>query len=162
MLKPLAALVALLLSCTVFAQGTGLKPSKGPGKAASTKSEPAPAKSPAEVPVAGPGESNEGIETLEKIFGCLAVGLPTDWRSATVEVKEIVSTGSERKFEAQYTYIRTLESTPQRLEPCDATGPARSVHALNDFLEPEKRQWKRAILTFNKDGKFELKYDYTE
>ena len=76
---------------------------------------------------------------------------------------EIASSGDERQFEAQYTYTRTLESTRRRgFQPCDATSPAKRVHALNDFLEPEKRQWKRAILTFSSDGKFELKYDYTE
>jgi hypothetical protein len=49
-----------------------------------------------------------------------------------------------------------------RLEPCDVTGPAKSVYGLNQYLEPEKRQWKRAILTFRDDGKFDLKYEYTE
>ena len=154
MLRPLTALVALILSCAAFAQGTGLKPSTGPGKA--------PAKRSVEVPAAGAGESNAGIESLERIFGCLSVGLPQDWGSATVEVTEIASTGNERQFQARYTFTRKLESTPQPLVPCESTGPARSVHGLNDFLEPEKRLWKRAILTFKSDGKFELKYDYTE
>jgi hypothetical protein len=158
MLKPVAFLAALLLACAANAQA----PSTGAGQAPSTKSDQAPAASSVEVPAAGPGESNAGVESLEKIFACLSVGLPKDWRSATVEVTEIASSSGERQFEARYTYTRTLESKPQPLEPCDATGPAKSVHGLNDFLEPEKRQWKRAILTFNKDGKFELKYDYTE
>lgn len=154
MLRPLAALFSLLVACTAFAQATEPKSSTGAGQA--------PATSAVEVPAAGPGETNAGVESLEKIFGCLAVGLPKDWRSATVEVSEIASSGAERQFEAKYTYTRTLESKPLPLEPCNADGPARAVHALNDFLEPEKRLWKRAILTFNSDGKFELKYDYTE
>jgi hypothetical protein len=164
MLRPLVALAALLLSCAVFAQGAGLKPkpSTDAGQAPATKSDQAPAASSVEVPPASPEESNAGVESVEQIFACLAAGLPTGWRSATVEVIEIASSGAERQFEAKYSYTRTLESKPLPLEPCDATGPAKSVHALNDFLEPEKRQWKRAKLTFNSDGKFELKYDYSE
>ena len=170
MLRALAVLVALLVACTAFAQGAGLKPSKGAGQAPATKSDPAPATKPdpepatssVQVPPTDPGESNAGVESLEKIFACLAVGLPKDWRSATIEVIEIASSGGERQFEAKYTYTRTLESKPLALEPCDTTSPARGVHGLNDFLEPEKRQWKRAMLTFNSNGKFELKYDYTE
>lgn len=99
---------------------------------------------------------------MEKIFACLAVGLPKGWRSATVEVIEIASTGNERQFEARYTCTDASDATPRQFQPCDATSPAKSVHGLNEFLEPEKRQWKRAILTFSSDGKFELKYDYTE
>ena len=162
MLRPLAVLVALLLSCAAFAQGTGLKLPKGAAKTPATKSDPAPATSTVEVPAASPGETNAGVESVEKIFACLSAGLPKDWRSATVEVTEIASSGLDREFEARYTYTRTPKSKPQRLEPCDTTGPAKDVHALNDFLEPEKRLWKRAMLTFNKDGKFELKYDYTK
>ena len=178
MIKLLATLAALLFACSAFAQGTGLKPSKGAGQAPATKLDPAsatkpdpepatkpdpePATSSVQVPPTGPGESNAGVESLEKIFACLAVGLPKDWRSATIEVIEIASSGGERQFEAKYNYTRTLDSKPLPLEPCDTTGPARDVHGLNDFLEPEKRQWKRAILTFNSNGKFELKYDYTE
>ena len=170
--RTLAVLVALLLAGTAFAQGTGLKlkpatdvvpaPSSSPGQAPPAKPDQAPAEGKVEVAPAGPGESNAGVETLEKIFACLAAGLPKDWQSAIVEVIELASGGGERQFEAKYTFTRTLESKPVTLEPCDRTGPAKSVHALNDFLEPEKRGWKRALLTFSSNGKFELKYDYTE
>jgi len=44
--------------------------------------------------------------------------------------------------------------------PCDARDVAQRVYKLNDFLEPEKRLWKVATLTFTSDGKFEIKYDY--
>ena len=172
MRRTLAVLVALLLAGSAFAQGTGLKlkpavevapaPSTGPGQTPPAKPDQAPAESNVEVPPAAPGESNAGVEVLEKIFACLASGLPKDWRSASVEVVELASSGAERQFEARYTFTRTLESKPLTLEPCDKTGPAKSVHALNDFLEPEKRGWKRAMLTFSSNGKFELKYDYTE
>ena len=91
-----------------------------------------------------------------------ARGLPKDGRTATVEVLEISSDGKERKFEARYTYTAVKAPKAVKLSPCDDTGPAKNVHEFNQFLEPEKRQWKRAILTFRSDGKFELKYDYTK
>ena len=75
---------------------------------------------------------------------------------------EIASDGRERQFEARYTYLRANVPKPVRLQPCDATSPAKSVHEFNEFLEPEKRQWKRAILTFKSDGKFDLTYDYAQ
>jgi hypothetical protein len=134
MLKPLATLAALLVACAAFAQ----------------------------APLKAPEESTPGVKAVEEIFACLAPGLTKDWRSATVEVIEIASTGNERQFEARYTFTDASDATPRQFQPCDATSPAKRVHALNDFLEPEKRQWKRAILTFSSDGKFELKYDYTE
>jgi hypothetical protein len=39
---------------------------------------------------------------------------------------------------------------------------AQNVYKLNDFLEPDKRQWKVATLTFTSEGKFEIKYDYAK
>ena len=115
--RTLVALAALLLACTALAQA--------PAKDAEPK---------------GPEP-----KSLEEIFTCLAAGLTQDWRTATVEVIEIASTGNERQFEARHTFTRA----------------AKGVHSFNQFLEPEKREWKRASLIFNSNGKFELKYDYT-
>ena len=134
MIKILYALAAALVSCTALAQ------------APSTNPEPA-----------GPAP-----KSLEEIFSCLAAGLPKDWHTATVEVIEVDTDGKERRFEARYAYTGVKAPKPVKLLPCDATGPAKNVHELNQFLEPDKRQWKRAMLTFRSDGKFELKYDYTK
>ena len=113
-------------------------------------------------PAPGPAPVNPGTKTLEEIFACLATGLPKDWRTATVEVIEVSSDGKEREFEARYTYTRASVPKPLRLQPCDDTLPAKGVHAFNQFLEPEKRQWMRAVLVISNNGKFDLTYDYTK
>lgn len=102
------------------------------------------------------------MDVLKEIFTCLAAGLPKDWRTVSVEVIEMANDGKEREFEARYTYTHASEPQPRRLKPCDETLPAKGVHALNRFLEPEKRQWRRALLTCHSDGKFDLKYDYSQ
>lgn len=107
-------------------------------------------------------EENPGVKAVEKIFACVAEGLPSDWRRAWVVVTEIASDGGERSFEGKFYYSRDADgANPVDLAPCDARQTAEGVYALNDFLEPEKRQWKVATLIFLSDGKFELKYDYT-
>jgi hypothetical protein len=137
MIKLFATFATVLVSCAALAQ----------------------APTPAPIPAAA---ETPGTKALEEIFVCLAAGLPKDWRTATVEVIDIGTDGGERRFEGRYTYTREKESKTLKLEPCDAAGPAKSVYQLNQYLEPEKRQWKRAILTFRSEGKFDLKYDYTE
>ncbi|MBI3374916.1 MAG: hypothetical protein HY017_24600 [Betaproteobacteria bacterium] len=134
MKRALACLAMLFTSCFVLAQ--------------------------AQSPGSTPGDP--GTKTLEEIFACLATGLPKDWRTATVEVVEVANDGKAREFEARYTYTRASEPQPRRLKPCDETLPAKGVHAFNQFLEPEKRRWIRALLTCHSDGKFELKYDYDQ
>ena len=137
MLRTLATLAALLFACAALAQA------------------PAPAAESNDPEPKGPEP-----KSLEEIFTCLAAGLTQDWRSATVEVIEISSSGKERQFEARHTFTRAGDPKPQRLQPCDDTSAAKGVHGFNQFLDPEKREWKRAILIFNSDGKFDLKYDY--
>ena len=102
------------------------------------------------------------MNVLKEVFTCLAAGLPKDWRTVSVEVIEVANDGKEREFEARYTYTHASERQPRRLKPCDETLPAKGVHALNQFLDPEKRQWTRALLTCHSDGKFDLKYDYSQ
>jgi hypothetical protein len=127
--------------------GTGLKPKP----AADAPKKPAPE------------EANEGEKAVEKIFGCIAAGLPKEWRRAWVIVTELEGGSKERKLEGKFLYSLDAAGTnPQPLAPCDAKEVAQDVYKLNDFLEYDKRQWKVATLTFTSDGKFEIKYDYTK
>ena len=124
--------------------GTGLKPK--PSAAA-------PQKPAAE-------ETNAGEKAVEEIFGCIAAGLPKEWRRAWVVVTELGSGEKERKFEGKFEYsLDDAGKDPKPLAPCNAREVAENVYKLNDFLEPEKRQWKVATLTFTSDVKFEINYD---
>jgi hypothetical protein len=141
-------LFACAFALTASAQGTGLKP-----PATSTPSKPA-AKAAAE-------EDNPGVQAVQKIFGCVAEGLPKDWRRAWVVVTELSGDDKERNFEGKFFYsLDDAGAKPVALVPCDAREVAQGVYALNDYLEIEKRKWKVATLVFTTDGKFEIKYDY--
>jgi hypothetical protein len=143
-------LFACAFALSAGAQGTGLKP-----PATSTPSKPA-AKAAAE-------EDNPGVKAVEKIFGCVADGLPKEWRRAWVVVTELSGDDKERNFEGKFFYsLDDAGAKPVALVPCNAREVAQGVYKLNDYLEFEKRNWKVATLVFTTDGKFEIKYDYTK
>ena len=154
LLRSLVAAFACGFALTASAQtkteqpaGTGLKPK--PAAAAQKK------------PAAE--EENAGVKAIEKIFGCVAEGLPKEWRRAWVVVTELQQGDKERKFEGQFFYsLDDAGKQPLVLKPCDAREVAEGVYKLNDFLEYDKRQWKTATLIFMSDGKFEIKYDYVK
>ncbi len=106
-------------------------------------------------------DENERVKAAQRIFECVAAGLPGDWRRAWAEVTEIATDGNERRFEGRFYYLPEAEGAePVDLAPCDTREVAERIYALNDYLEPEQRRWQAATLIFTRDGKFELKYDY--
>ncbi len=140
------ALVAGAQTKTEKPAGTGLKPKPAAGAQKKPAAE----------------EANAGEKAVEKIFGCVANGLPKEWQRAWVVITELEHGDKERKFEGKFLYSTDRSGKdPQPLKPCDPREVAEGVYKLNDFLEPEKRQWKTATLIFTSDGKFEIKYDYT-
>lgn len=149
----LAAIVAGAIALGAHAQA-GLKPPEAGAKPKAVAKAPRkPAKD----------EDNPGVQAVEKIFTCVAEGLPKDWRRAWIVVTELSADGRERNFEGEFHYsLDASGADPVALVPCNARQVAEGVYALNDFLEQEKRQWKVATLVFTSDGKFELKYDYAK
>jgi len=153
LLRTFVFLFACAFALNASAQGTGIKPP------ASTPSKPA-AKA-AKKPAAD--EDNPGVKAVEKIFGCVAEGLPKEWRRAWVVVTELSGDDKERNFEGKFFYsLDDAGTKPVALVPCNAREVAQGVYSLNDYLEYEKRNWKIATLLFTSDGKFEIKYDYTK
>lgn len=112
---------------------------------------------------AAPAPAEEKPQTLEsvvqEIADCVLAGLPRDWALAQIEVSELGRDGKQREFEARYSY-RGADGKSAVFAPCDLRAPAMNVYKLNAALEPDKRNWIRAILMLSKDGKFELQYDY--
>ena len=101
-------LFACAFALSASAQGTGLKP-----PATSTPSKPA-AKAAAE-------EDNPGVKAVEKIFGCVAEGLPQEWRRAWVVVTELSGDDRERNFEGKFFYsLDDAGAKPVALVPCNA------------------------------------------
>ncbi len=151
LLRLLTLVCACALAFHAGAQGTGLKPSTGAAKPA--------AKSAQKPPTTVDSEAN--IKAVEKIFQCIAEGLPKDWRQARVVVTELSGSDKERNFEGKFEYSTQADGgKPEPLKTCDPREVAQGVYELNEFLSPEKRKWKVATLTFTSDGKFEIKYDY--
>jgi len=149
----LVTIFASAFALSAYAQA-GLRP---PAAATKPKAAAKAPKKPAKE------EDNAGVQAVEKIFACVAEGLPKDWRRAWVVVTELSSGDKERNFEGKFHYsLDASGASPAALVPCNARQVAEGVYALNDFLEPEKRQWKVATLVFTSDGKFELKYDYAK
>lgn len=145
---------AALFAASAFAQMTTDKP-------AGTGLKPKPAATTPQKPGAAAEADSPGVKAVEKIFSCVAEGLPKEWRRAWVVVTELSGDDTERKFEGKFFYsLDDAGAKPVTLAPCDARAVAEGVYKLNDFLEYEKRQWKVATLIFTSDGKFEIKYDY--
>lgn len=119
-----------------------------------------PAEAAAPKPAAA--AEDERVLAVQGIFECLATGLPDGgWRRASAEVVEIAAGGEGRTFKGSFSYLPRAEGAePADLVPCDSREAAARIYALNDFLEPEQRQWKAARLVFTSDGRFELDYDY--
>lgn len=104
---------------------------------------------------------DERVRAVQEIFECLAAGLPQGWRRAWAEVVELPADGEGRRFEGRFYYLPGAQgAAPADLAPCDTREAAARIYALNDFLEPGRRQWKAATLAFTSDGRFELDYDY--
>jgi len=158
-------LFACTFALSAIAQGSGLKPPETttqPKPAAKSVDKTAAEKKPPEKKPAAE-EDNPGVKAVEKIFGCMAEGLPKEWRRAWVTVTELSGDDKERNFEGKFFYsLDDAGAKPVALVPCNAREVAQGVYGLNDYLEFEKRGWKVATLSFTTDGKFEIKYDYVK
>jgi hypothetical protein len=145
-------LLALLCAAVSSAADAQLKPpADKPKPAAKSKQQ--------KLPTTIDDEAN--VKAVQKIFECVAEGLPTDWRQARVVITEMSSAEKQRSFEGRFEYSTEADgSKPTPLKPCDSREVAQGVYGLNEFLSPERRRWKVATLTFTSEGKFEIKYDY--
>jgi hypothetical protein len=103
--------------------------------------------------------SDAETAVLSEIAKCLVVGLPEDWQRAQVVV-ELKEPGAP-DGEVRYLFSRTLARDKlESFKPCDEQAPARAMVGLRGAQPPEKRGWRVARFLLNRDGKFDLSYDY--
>lgn len=98
-------------------------------------------------------------ELLGVIAKCLIEGLPGDWQRAqmTVELETPGAAGGA----VRYLFSRTLSR--DRLEPftpCDERQPAAALVEIRAMQPAERSGWKTARFVINRDGKFDVTYDY--
>ena len=135
---------------------TNVKP-RAPAAAAQPRKPAADAPQPASS-----GEHSNGEKDLQEIYACVAQGLPDGWQRAWVTVRELPAPDRDRTFEARFQVSLDRSGEARwNFVPCNARDVGERVYRLNQYLEPEKRNWKTATLLFMREGKFELKYDYT-
>jgi len=135
---------------------------KPPAKAEEAK--PGDAKAdPAQPEAPGPGQEPDP-KILQSIAECLAEGLPENWQRTWFEIREIKrdATGKDRQYEALFFYATDPKDRKGRkLQPCGAEQIVRGVGELNNYLPADQQRWTAATFSFDRDGKFEAKYDYT-
>lgn len=114
-------------------------------------------------PEPGPGETPDP-QIIESIMDCLAEGLTPDWKKAWFVIKEVDRNVAEgaRQFEGDFFFAtRTRDSKGKPLRTCGAERIVQGVSDLNDYLSKDKQSWTSATFTFLRDGKYDVKYDYT-
>ncbi|HXU42554.1 MAG TPA: hypothetical protein VN675_09535 [Burkholderiales bacterium] len=93
------------------------------------------------------------------VLNCFIVGLPENWRQATMDInlaKAYDETGSVR-----YVFTREENTTPtEPFEPCDLKRPAQYLIELRSKQPESRRGWIGAQVTILRDGRFGIRYGY--
>ncbi len=105
-------------------------------------------------------QANEAeTRIVGEIAKCLLAGLPKDWQRAHVIV-DLDAPGAAGGG-VRYLFSRVL--TQDKLEPftpCDEREPAKALVELRRIQPPARSGWQSARFVLNRDGKFDLTYDY--
>ena len=98
-------------------------------------------------------------QLLGTIAQCLIAGLPGDWARARMIVE--LESPSAPGGVVSYQFSRTLSrDTFEAFTPCDESKPAATLAEIRGLQSPERGSWKTARFVLNRDGKFDLTYDY--
>jgi hypothetical protein len=118
----------------------------------------APLMSPSWAQTQQPANEKE-TELLSAIAKCLVEGLPGDWQRAQMIV-ELEVPGAPGGA-VRYQFARTLSRDQlEPFTPCDERQPAAALVEIRALQPPERSGWKTARFVLNRDGKFNLTYDY--
>ena len=103
--------------------------------------------------------SEKETRLLGTIAQCLIEGLPGDWQRAQMTI-ELDSPGAPDGA-VRYLFSRTLSRDQlEAFSPCDERRPAAALVEIREMQTQERRGWKTARFVVNRDGKFDLTYDY--
>jgi hypothetical protein len=155
----LTTLLAPLLAGALLAGGAFAQDQK-PAAAAAEK--PAAEAQAAERPKPGPGQEVDP-KIIEGMVGCMAAGLPEDWKKAWFVVHQIgVNPDKSRKFEANFFFAKQEDdSKGEPLKTCGAEQVLQGVLELNAYLPDSQKRWSGVTMTFHRDGRYQANYDMT-
>lgn len=106
-----------------------------------------------------PGPPDPAV--IERVFGCLAPGLPKEWKKTWVVVTAVKPGDVTGGFEVKTFYaLSATDQAGQPLKPCGWGPIVEGIYELNQNLAEDRRVWKTARLIINSEGKFELTYEY--
>jgi type II secretory pathway pseudopilin PulG len=98
-------------------------------------------------------------QLLGVIARCLIEGLPSDWQRAQM-ILELDAPGAPGGA-VSYLFSRTLSRDQfEPFTPCDERQPAAAMADIRALQPPGRSGWKTARFVLNRDGKFDLTYDY--
>ena len=154
--------LAAFLACLSLAFATQAQEPKKP-EAAPEKPAAGAAEEPAAKPGPKPGDTPDP-QIFEGILNCLAAGMTPDWKKAWFVVREIDRDEGKavRQFQGDFYYAtKETDHKGKRVQTCGAERIIAYVGALNDYLTPDQKGWTSVSFTFLRDGKYDVKYDYT-
>jgi hypothetical protein len=98
-------------------------------------------------------------ELLSAVAKCLVEGLPSDWQRAQM-ILELEAPGAQGGA-VRYLFSRTLSRDHlEPFTPCDERQPATVLVEIRSQQTQEHSGWKTVRFVINRDGKFDLTYDY--
>jgi hypothetical protein len=154
--------LAAFLACLSLAFAAQAQEPKKP-EAAPEKPAAGAAEEPAAKPGPKPGDTPDP-QIFEGILNCLAAGMTPDWKKAWFVVREIDRDEGKavRQFQGDFYYAtKETDHKGKRVQTCGAERIIAYVGALNDYLTPDQKGWTSVSFTFLRDGKYDVKYDYT-
>ena len=154
--------LAAFLACLSLAFAAQAQEPKKP-EAAPEKPAAGAADEPAAKPSPKPGDTPDP-QIFEGILNCLAAGMTPDWKKAWFVVREIDRDEGKavRQFQGDFYYAtKETDHKGKRVQTCGAERIIAYVGALNDYLTPDQKGWTSVSFTFLRDGKYDVKYDYT-
>lgn len=114
----------------------------------------------ATAPATGFGQTATKAESrvAEEIAQCMVQGAPNDWQRLymIVELPEPLAPAGR----VRYMATRDFAPDPIAFTPCDPQLPAKLLMDSRESQAAERRGWTGARFTIQRDGRFDLNYDY--
>jgi hypothetical protein len=112
------------------------------------------------APAIGFGQtaSKAEAQVAQEIAKCMVQNAPTDWQKLFMVI-ELPEAGAP-SGRVRYMATRDFAPDPIAYTPCDPQTPAKLLMEARETQSAERRGWTGARFTIQRDGRFDLNYDY--